>query len=84
MHAFFRERSQVTPAAGDADDLHACLQERSQEAPVARDAGYGLPEAMDSSRGGAADAASVPAGRADTVEMMASSQVGAVDVISVA
>ena len=35
LHAFSRDRSQETPAAGDAGDLHACLQERPQEAPVA-------------------------------------------------
>ena len=29
LHAFLRERSQETPAAGDAGDLHACLRERS-------------------------------------------------------
>ena len=34
---------------------------------------------MDSSRGGAVDASSVPAGRAETVETMGSSQGGAVD-----
>ena len=29
LHAFLRERSQETPAAGDAGGLHARLQERS-------------------------------------------------------
>ena len=83
LHAFLRERSQETPAAGDAGDLHACLQERSQEAPVAGDAGDGIAETMDSSQEGAVDASSVPAGRAETVETMDSSQGGAVDASSV-
>ena len=83
LHAFSRERSQETPAAGDAGDLHACLQGRSQEAPVACDAGDGTAETMDSSQGGAVDASSVPAGRAETVETMDSSQGGAVDASSV-
>ena len=38
---------------------------------------------MDSSQGGALDASSVPAGRAETVETMDSSQGGAVDASSV-
>ena len=83
LHAFVRERSQETPAAGDADDLHVCLQERSQEAPVAGDAGNGSAETMDSSQGGAVDTSSVPAGRAETVETMDSSQGGAVDASSI-
>ena len=64
LHAFMRERSQETPAAGDAGDLRACLREHSQEALVAGDAGDGTAETMDSSQGGAIDASSVPAGRA--------------------
>ena len=83
MHAFLRERSQETPAAGDAGDLNACLQERSPEAPVAGDAGDGTAETMDSSQGGAVDASSVPPGRVETVETMDSSQGGAVDASSV-
>ena len=83
MHAFLRERSQETPAAGDAGDLNACLQERSPEAPVAGDAGDGTAETMDSSQGGAVDASSVPTGRAETVETMDSSQGGAIDAFSV-
>ena len=82
LHAFFRERSQETPAAGDAGDLHACLQERSHEAPVAGDAD-GAADTMDSSQGGTVDASSVPAGRVETVETMDSSQGGAVDASSV-
>ena len=54
-------------------DQHAFLQERSQEAPVAGDAGDGTAETMDSSQGGAVDAFSVPAGRAETVETVDSS-----------
>ena len=83
LHAFLRERSKETPAAGDAGDLHACLQERSQEAPVAGDTGEATAETIDSSQGGAVDASSVPAGRAETVETMNSSQGGAVDASSV-
>ena len=83
LHALLRERSQETPAAGDAGDLYACLQERSQEAPVAGDAGDGRAETMDSSQGGAVDASSVPAGKNETVETMDSSQGGAVDAFSV-
>ena len=83
LHAFLRERSNGTPAAGDADDLHACLQEHSQEVPVTGDAGDGTAETMDSSQGGAVDASSVPAGRAETVETMDSFQGGAVDASSV-
>ena len=64
-------------------DLHAFLRERSQEAPVADDAGDGTAETMDSSQGGAVDASSVPAGRAETVETMDSSQGGTVDASSV-
>ena len=66
LHAFLRERSQETPAAGDAEDLHACLQERSQEASVPGDAGDGTAETMDSCQEGAVDASSVPAGRAES------------------
>ena len=83
LHAFLRERSQATPAAGNAGYLHACLQERSQEAPVTGDAGDRTAETMDSSQGDAVDASSVPAGRAETVETMDSSQGGAVDASSV-
>ena len=83
LHAILRERSHGTPAASDAGDLHACLQERSQEAPVAGNAGDGTAETMDSSQGGAVDASSVQAGRAETVETMDSSQGGAVDASSV-
>ena len=83
LHAFLREHSQETPAAGDTGDLHACLQERSRGAPVTGDAGDGTAETMDSSQGGAADASSVPAGRAETVETMNSSQGGAVNASSV-
>ena len=83
LHAFLRERSQETPAAGDAGDLHVCFQERSQKAPVAGDAGDGTTETIDSSQGGAVDAFSVPAGRAETVETMDSSQGGAVDASSI-
>ena len=61
----------------------ACLQERSQEAPVAGDAGDGTAKTMDSSLGGAVDASSVPAERAETVETMDSSKGGAVDASSV-
>ena len=64
-------------------DLHAFLLERSQEAPAAGDAGDGTAETMDSSQGGAVDASSVPAGRAEAVETMDSSQGGAVDASSV-
>ena len=66
LNAALRERSQETPAAGDAGDLHACLKENLQEAPVAGDAGDGTAETMDSSQGGAVDASSVPAGRAES------------------
>ena len=66
LFASLRERSQRTPAAGDAGDLHACVQERSQEAPVAGDAIDGTAETLDSSQGGEVDASSVPAGRAET------------------
>eukprot|EP00904_Undaria_pinnatifida_P004473 jgi/Undpi1/14026/HiC_scaffold_9.g03677.m1 len=83
LHAFLRDRSQETPAASDAGDLHACLQERSQEEPVAGDDGDGTAETIDSSQGGAVDASSVPAGRAEKVETMGSSQGGAVDASSV-
>ena len=86
LHAFLRKRSQETPAAGDAGDLHACLQELSQEAPAAPaagDAGDRTAETMNSSQGGAVDASSVPAGRAETVGTMDSSQGGAVDASSV-
>ena len=83
LHAFLRERSQETPAACDAGDLHACLQEHSQEAPVAGDAGDGTNETMDSSQGGAVDASSILAGRAEKVETMDSSQGGAMDASSV-
>ena len=64
-------------------DRHVFLQERSQEAPVAGDAGDGTAETMDSSQGGAVDASSVPAGRAETVETMDSSEGSAVDASSV-
>ena len=64
-------------------DLHAFLRERSQKAPVAGDTCDGTAETMDSSEGGAVDASSVPAGRAETVETMDSSQGGAVDASSV-
>ena len=83
LNAFLRERSQETPAAGDAGDLHACLQERSQEEPVAGDAGDETAETMGYFQGGAVDASSVPAGRAKTVETIDSSRGGAVDASSV-
>ena len=83
LHAFLRERSQETPATGDAGDLQACLQGRSQEAPIAGDVSDETVETMDSSQGGAVDASSVPTGRAETVETMDSSQGGAVDASSV-
>ena len=60
-----------------------CTRERSQEIPAAGDAGDGTVETMDSSQGGAVDASSVPAGRAETVETVDSSQGGAVDGSSV-
>ena len=63
-------------------DLDAFLQERAQQAPAAGDAGDGTVEAMGSSRGGAVDASSAPAGRAETIETMGSSQ-GGVDASSV-
>ena len=59
------------------------MQERSQQAPVAGDAGDQTADTMDSSRGGAVDASSVPEIRAETVETMDSSQGGAVDAPSV-
>ena len=87
LYAFSRDRSQETPAAGDAGDLHACLQELQQGAPVVGNAGDGTAETMDSSQGGAVDASSVPAGRAKTVETIDASKDpskgGAVDASSV-
>ena len=47
-------------------DLHAFLRERSQETPAAGDAGNETVETMDSSQGGAMDASSVLAGRAES------------------
>ena len=58
LHAFLRERSHETRAAGVAGDLHAFLQKHSQEAPVAGDAGDGTAETMDSSQRGAVDVSS--------------------------
>ena len=66
LTAALRERSQETPAAGDAGDLHACLQENLQEAPVAGNSGDGTAETMGSSEGGAVNASSLPAGRAES------------------
>ena len=79
LHAFLGERSQETPAAGNAGNLHARLQERSQETPVTGDAVDRTTEKMESSQGGAVDASSVPAGRTEMVKTMDSSQGGAVD-----
>ena len=64
-------------------DLHTFLRERSQETPAAGGAGDGTVETMDSSQGGAVDASSVPAGRAETVETMDSSRDRAVDAFSI-
>ena len=50
---------------------------------VAGYAGDGTAETIDLSQGGAVDASSVPAGRAETVETMDSSQRGAEDASSV-
>ena len=63
-------------------DLDAFLQEGAQQAPAAGDAGDGTAKTMGSPRGGAVDASSAPAGRAETVDTMVSSQ-GGVDASSV-
>ena len=62
--------------------LDAVLQERAQQAPAAGDADDGTAETIGSPQGGAVDASSAPAGRAETVETMGSSQ-GGVDASSV-
>ena len=83
LHAFLRERSQETPAAGDAGDGTAETIDSSQGGAVdASSVPEGRVETVDmmySSQGGAVDASSVPTGRAETVETMDSSQGGAVD-----
>ena len=56
--------------------LHAFSWGRSQETPVAGNAGDRTVKTMDSSQGGAVDASSVPAWRAETVETMDTSQGG--------
>ena len=63
-------------------DLDAFFQERAQQAPAAGDAGDGTVKTMGSSQGGAMYASSAPAGRAENVETMGSSQ-GRVDASSV-
>ena len=70
LHAFLRERSQETPAAGDAGDEAVETMDSSQGGAV--DA-YSVPtgraetvETINSSQGGAVDASSVPAGRAES------------------
>ena len=87
LHAFLRERSQETPAAGDASDGTVERMDSSQgstmdasSVPAGR---AETAETMDSSQGGRMDASSVPAGRAETVETIDSSQGGAVDASSV-
>ena len=52
------------------------MLEGARQARAAGDAGDGTAETMDSSEGGAVDGSSAPAGRAETVETMGSSQVG--------
>ena len=63
-------------------DLDAFLQELAQQVPAAGKAGDGTAETMDSSQGGAVDASSAPAGRAETAEAMGSSQGGAANASS--
>lgn len=63
-------------------DLDAGLEKRAQQTPTADDAGARTPKSVDSSQGGAGDAFSVPAGRAERVAMNALSQGGTVDASS--
>ena len=70
LHAFLRERSQETPAAGDAGNETVETMDSSQgvavdasSVPVGR---AETVEALDSSQGGAMDASSVLAGRAES------------------
>ena len=62
-------------------DRYAFLQERAPQASAAGDAGDGTAQTMGSCEGGAVDASSAPAGSAETVETLGSSERG-VDVSS--
>ena len=70
LHAFLRERSQDTPAAGDAGDGTAETMDSAQGGAVDTSsvpAGRAeTVETMNSSQEGAMDASSVPAGRAES------------------
>ena len=70
LHAFLRERSLETSAAGDASDgivetMGSC-QEGTMDASSVPPGRVETVETMDSSQGGAVDASSVPSGRAES------------------
>ena len=87
LHAFLRERSQETPAAGHAIDGTVETMDSSQggtmDASSVPPARAETVETTDSSQGGTMATFSVPAGRAETVETTDSSQGGTMDASSV-
>ena len=87
LHAFLRERSQETPAAGDASDWTVETMDSSQggtmDASLVPAGRAETVETMELSQGGTMDASSILAGRAEIVETIYSIQGGAMDACSV-